>query len=344
MPSVDMRSDTITHPTEAMRQAMATAEVGDDVLGDDPTVERLEKMAAERMGKEAGLFVASGTMGNLVCQLTHCARGNEVILGSRSHVFLYEQGGGAALGGIFPHTIANQPDGKLALEDIQAAVRADNVHFPRSRLVILENTHNTCHGAPLERDYVEAVAALAARNNLKLHIDGARIFNAAVALGVPAAELVAPADSVTFCLSKALAAPVGSVVCASKEFILEARRNRKILGGGMRQAGILAAAGIVALTDMVERLADDHANAYQLAAGLEDIEGVNVEPASVATNIVYIQVTREDLDAPTLAAKLDQQGVRLLPLGDRTMRAVTNYHVTDEGIDHALAVFRRVMD
>jgi threonine aldolase len=343
MPVVDMRSDTITHPTDAMRSAMATAEVGDDVLGDDPTVRRLEEMAADKMGKQAGLFVASGTMGNLVSQLTHCGRGDEVILGHRSHVFLYEQGGAAALGGIHPHTIANLPDGKLDIEEIRGAVRADNPHFPRSRLIILENTHNACSGMPLAADYIGKVAALAAENNLKLHIDGARIFNAAVALGVPPATLVAAADSVTFCLSKALAAPVGSVVCGSKSFIAKARRNRKVLGGGMRQAGILAAAGIVALTEMVDRLAEDHANAKRLALGLADIQGLKVDPIRVVTDIVFIEVTQKDLDARTLAEALDRRGVRLLAADNRIMRAVTNYHVTAKMIDHAIEVFRRVM-
>ena len=258
---VDLRSDTITLPTPSMRKAMATADVGDDVFGEDPTVNHLEEMAAERLGKEAGLYVTSGTMANLVCQLTHCGRGEEMILGDQAHIFFYEQGGSSAVGSIHPRTVPNQPDGKLLLEDIEAAVRPDNVHFPVTRLVVLENTHNRCNGAPLDSDYLQSVRRLADTYGLKIHMDGARLFNAAVALDVAAAELAAAADSVSVCLSKGLAAPVGSVVCGTRSFIDRARRARKVLGGGMRQAGILAAAGIVALTEMTDRLAEDHANA-----------------------------------------------------------------------------------
>ncbi|MFZ0241310.1 MAG: GntG family PLP-dependent aldolase, partial [Desulfobacterales bacterium] len=210
---IDLRSDTITLPTPAMRQAMAAAEVGDDVFGEDPTVRRLEEMAAERLGKEAGLFVASGTMANLVSQLTHCGRGDEMILGDQAHIFYYEQGGSAAVGGIHPRTVPNKPDGKILIEDIEAAIRGEDVHFPRTRLIMLENTHNRCYGSPLDTAYLQSVRRLADRCGLKVHVDGARLFNAAAALSVTAAELAAPADSISVCLSKGLAAPVGSVVC-----------------------------------------------------------------------------------------------------------------------------------
>jgi threonine aldolase len=242
---VDLRSDTLTKPTPAMRQAMAEAEVGDDVFGEDPTVNRLEEMAAERLGKEGGLFVASGTMGGMVCHMAHCQRGDEIIIGDKSHTFLFEQGGSATVAGIHPRTVPNQPDGKLALDEIEAAIRPDNDHFPRTRAILLENTHNLCNGYPLDFDYMQKVGELARRYGLKVHVDGARLFNAATALDVNANELVAEADSVSFCLSKGLAAPVGSVVCGTKDFIARARRARKVLGGGMRQAGVLAAAGIV---------------------------------------------------------------------------------------------------
>ncbi|WP_373501390.1 GntG family PLP-dependent aldolase, partial [Desulfococcus sp.] len=232
MQVIELRSDTLTRPTDAMRKAMAEARVGDDVFGEDPTVNRLEEMAAARVGKAAALFVASGTMGNLVAQLTHCGRGSETILGDESHVFYYEQGGAAALGGIHPRTIPNRPDGTLAVEEIAAAVRPDDNHFPRSRLILLENTHNRCGGAPLTPAYTAAVGRLARDRGLSLHVDGARIFNAAAALGVDVRELTAPADSVSFCLSKGLGAPVGSVLCGGKDFIAEAQRNRKVLGGG----------------------------------------------------------------------------------------------------------------
>ena len=343
MRSVDMRSDTITRPTPAMRRAMAEAEVGDDVFGEDPTVNRLEEMAAERLGKEAALFVASGTMGNLVSLLAHCGRGDEVILGDQAHTFLYEQGGMAALGGIHPHTLPNQPDGTLDLQQIEAAIRPDNVHDPRTRLIALENTHNRCWGSPLSVAYMREVGALARRRGLKVHVDGARLFNAAIALGVEARELVADADSVTFCLSKGLAAPVGSVICGRRDFIAEARRARKVVGGGMRQAGVLAAAGIVALTQMVERLAEDHAHARRLAEGLAELPGVCIDPARVRTNIVYFEVTRPELTAAELVERVGAEGVRVLPLGPRLVRAVLNYHVSADDVEYALAAFGKAL-
>ncbi|WP_372683294.1 low-specificity L-threonine aldolase [Desulfosarcina sp.] len=338
-----MRSDTITRPTTAMRKAMAAAEVGDDVFKEDPTVNRLEEMAAQRVGKPAALLVGSGTMGNLVSQLSHCGRGDETILGDQSHVFFYEQGGASALGGIHPRTLANELDGTIALEKIEAAIRPDDVHFPVSRLVILENTHNRCSGSPLKPAYTTAVGRLVNQHGLKLHIDGARIFNAAVALGVDVAELAAPADSVTFCLSKGLAAPVGSVVCGDEAFIARARRMRKSVGGGMRQAGIIAAAGIVALTEMVDRLVEDHANARALALGLAEIQGLQIDPDAVATNIVYFRVVKNGMDAPAMVAQLGASGVRVLPTAKDQMRAVLNYHVTLADVQRALAVFCRVM-
>ncbi len=341
---VDLRSDTITRPTPAMREAMAAAEVGDDVFGEDPTVRLLEQMAAERMGKEAGLFVASGTMGNLVCILTHCGRGDEMILGDQAHTFYYEQGGCAALGGVHPRTLTNRPDGTLDLEQIEAAVRPDNVHFPRTRLIALENSHNRCGGYPLSSDYMRAVREIADRYCLQLHIDGARIFNAAVALGVSPGSLVAAADSVSFCLSKGLGAPVGSVVCGRRDFIAAARRTRKLLGGGMRQAGVLAAAGIVALTDMVDRLAEDHRHARRLAEGLSHCRGLRLDPEQVRTNIVYFGLEPEVHSASDLAMRLHQQGVEVLATGLRQLRAVTHYHVTSDDVDYALRIFQTVTE
>jgi len=273
MQTFDFRSDTTTHPTEKMRQAMASAEVGDDVYGEDPTVNALEQKAARMLGKECGLFVTSGTMGNLLAVLAHCARGEEAIMGTQGHTFLHEAGGVSALGGVVIHTVPNQPDGTIALKDLENALRnPEDVHEPISRLVILENTQNACGGVPLSLEYTESVAAFARKHGLLLHLDGARIFNAAVALGLPASRLAEPADSVTFCLSKGLCAPVGSVLCGDAAFISKARRLRKMLGGGMRQAGIIAAAGIVALDEMVDRLAEDHHRAALLAEGLRGIE------------------------------------------------------------------------
>jgi threonine aldolase len=252
MPFIDLRSDTVTLPTPAMREAMATAEVGDDVLGEDPTINRLEAMAAERVGKEAGLFVSSGTMANLVSVLTHCARGEEIIVGDHGHIFLFEAGGASAVGGIHSRQVPNQPDATLDLAQVEAAIRPDDDHSPRTRLICLENTHNRCGGACLTPEYMGQVRALADRYGLKIHLDGARVFNAAVALGVDVRKLTRDADSVSFCLSKGLSAPVGSLVCGPADFIHEARRARKVLGGGMRQGGVIAAAGVVALEQMVD--------------------------------------------------------------------------------------------
>ena len=340
MRTVDLRSDTVTQPTPAMREAMARAEVGDDVFGEDPSVNRLEALAAERMGKAAALFVASGTMGNLAAVLAHCGRGDEMILGDLSHTFLYEAGGAAALGGVHPRTLPTQADGTLSLPAIEAAVRADDPHFPVTRLICLENTHNRAGGAALEAEYLRQVAALAERRGLRLHLDGARLFNAAVALGIPASELAAPAHSITFCLSKALCAPVGSVLCGEAEFVARARRIRKQLGGGMRQAGVLAAAGIVALETMVERLAEDHARARRLAEGLARLPGVALDSGTPRTNMVYFNLTDDcPFDGAQLAARLARQGVRVHPSGARRFRLVLHHDVDDEGLERALAAF-----
>lgn len=343
MRTVDLRSDTITLPTESMRKAMASAPVGDDVFGEDPTVNKLEEMAAAKLEKQAALFVTSGTMGNLVSQMAQCTRGEEIILGNEAHIFTSEQCGASTLGGISLHTVPNQSDGKLLPEHIEAAVRPENVHCPRTRMIALENTHNRCNGSPLDVDYMESIGDIAKRHGLNLHVDGARIFNAAVALGVPASKLVKRADSVTFCLSKGLAAPAGSVVCGSTEFIAEARRIRKVLGGGMRQSGVLAAAGIVALTEMVDRLADDHANAKKLAMGLSEMDGISVNPDNIRTNIVFFEINRPDLPSVTLADRLKAEGVRVGPKPPNQIRAVTNYHISSEDIDYTLKAFRKLL-
>ncbi len=344
MKTIDLRSDTVTLPTPAMREAIYNAELGDDVFGEDPTTIRLEKMAAERMGKEAAMLVVSGTMGNLVCILTHCRRADEVILGDRSHTFLYEAGGMSAVGGIHPHTVVNQPDGTMRLKEIEAAIRGDNVHFPRTRLICLENTHNRCSGAALPLEYMTAVAALANDRGLKVHLDGARIFNAAAALQVDVKELTRYADSVSFCLSKGLSAPVGSVICGSKKFIAEARRNRKILGGGMRQCGIIAAAGITALEKMVDRIAEDHANAQRLAQGIARIPGLSIEPEKVQTNIVYFDIASRQIKPEELLNQLGNKGIKILKLGLFRFRAVTHYGISTEDIDLTLTTLAEIME
>jgi threonine aldolase len=340
---VDLRSDTMTRPTPAMSEAMARADVGDDVFGEDPTINKLEQMAAERLGKEAAVFVVSGTMGNLVSLLAHCGRGEEIILGNLSHTFFFEQGGSAAVGGIHPRTVPNRPDGTLPPAEIEAAIRTDNVHFPQTRLIVLENTHNLCGGHPLDTEYMQTVGDIARRHGLKIHVDGARLFNAAVALGVTVDKLAAHADSVSFCLSKGLAAPVGSVVCGSREFIAKARRARKIVGGGMRQAGVLAAAGIVAIDEMVDRLVEDHDNARKLAEGLAAIPGLSIDPSEIKSNIVYFGVKRNHMTPEQLVARLEEEGARMLPVGADRIRAVTHYHITADDIDYVLAVFSKVL-
>ncbi len=340
---VDLRSDTVTKPTPAMRRAMANAEVGDDVMGEDPTVNRLEAMAAERLGKESGLFVVSGTMGNLVSLLSHCGRGDEVIIGDSAHTYIYEQGGMAALGGIHPRVVPNRPDGTLDLAEVEAVIRPDNVHFPHTRLITVENTHNRKGGVVLSPRYMAELGALARKHGLRVHVDGARIFNAAVALGIPVADLVREADSITFCLSKGLSAPVGAVVCGSQEFIAEARRARKVVGGGMRQAGVIAAAGIVALNEMVERLVDDHANARVLAAGLAELPGVELREESVQTNIIIFSWQRSDMTPQQLVAAMAKLGVLFFSIGGNRLRLVTHYGIEREDIVYTLEQFRRVL-
>jgi threonine aldolase len=341
---IDLRSDTVTRPTPQMRAAMAAAEVGDDVYGEDPTINHLQELAAERMGKEAGLFVPSGTMGNLAAVLTHCTRGDEVILGNLGHTFLFEGGGIAALGGVHSYVLPTLPDGTLALEDIRTAIRTDDPHFPISRLITLENTHNRCGGVPLSVEYMDQVEQLARETGLKVHLDGARIFNAAAALGVPAARLTRAADSVTFCLSKGLCAPVGSVLCGSKEFIYKARRIRKQLGGGMRQAGVLAAAGVVALETMVSRLAEDHNRARRLAHALAAIPGIVVERIDPPTNMVFVGLADEvKVDAPQVVQRLLEYRVKVSAVSSRRFRLVTHYWVDDEGIDRTVQAFRCVL-
>jgi threonine aldolase len=341
---IDLRSDTVTNPTPAMRQAMYTAQVGDDVYGEDPTVNRLQELAAEKTGKEAGLFVASGTMGNLAAVLAHCARGDEVILGHLAHTFLFEAGGISALGGVHSHQVLNQADGTLALEDIRAAIRPNDVHFPVTRLICLENTHNRCGGVELTAEYTRQVGNLARENDLRVHLDGARLFNAAVAQGVSAAELAGPADSVTFCLSKALCAPVGSVLCGSREFIRRAHRIRKQLGGGMRQAGVLAAAGIVALETMVDRLAEDHRRAKTLAARLQALPGLALDPGSPFTNMVFVSLAEDAaLDGQQFAVRLSELGVKVGVVGSRRFRLVLHYWIDDPAIDQAAAAFESAL-
>ena len=332
---VDLRSDTKTLPSPEMRRAMAEAELGDDVEGEDPSANRLEAMAAEMLGKEAGLFVASGTMGNLVAILTHCKKGDEIIMGDKTHIYLGEAGGASALGGVAYHPLPNDDEGRLHPDQIEAAIRPDNFHYTKTRLIALENTHNSSGGSVLTPEYQSAVAEVARAHEIPVHVDGARIFNAAVYLETPVSELVKDADTTTFCLSKGLGAPVGSVLCGSHEVIDEARRWRKMLGAGMRQVGVLAAAGIYALENMVDRLAEDHANARKLAMGLKDVPGITIEPDSLPTNLVFLSVSVRSQDE--VVHRIESRGVKV---GDRgaVWRLVTHYGITTEDIDYALDV------
>jgi len=340
---VDLRSDTTTLPSDEMRQAIAESELGDDVFQGDPTVNRLQDLAAQRMGKEAALLVPSGTMANLASILTHCGRGAEVILGNRAHTYKYEKGGISAYGGIHSTQIPNQDDGTMQLEDIRDAIRGIDDHFPVTKLICLENTHNVCGGAPLSVTYTKEVANLARAHNIKMHIDGARIFNAAVALGVDIQDLVEDADSISFCMSKGLGAPVGSVICGSKDFIDQARGIRKGLGGGMRQAGIIAAAGIVALETMVDRLQEDHTNARLLADGIADLPGVVLDPETIKTNIIYFDLDDAAMESANFLTVLAAKGIQFFDTGPRRFRMVTHYGITAEDILYTIDGFKQTL-
>lgn len=346
---IDLRSDTVTQPSPEMRQSMAQAELGDDVLGDDPTVIALEERAAHITGKEAALFVPSGTMGNLACLMTHVPRGGEIIAGEGNHTFAHEAANFAVVVGAAMRTLPWDERGQMDPDALRRAWRnPDDVHDPITSLVMLENTHADSMGQPLPTEYVAEIAAVAHERGVPLHVDGARIFNAAVALDTSVADLLAPADSASFCLSKGLACPVGSIVVGSRDLIWRARRARKLLGGGMRQVGVLAAPGLIALRDgsagMIERLAEDHANARRLADGLANLPGVTkLDPARVRTNFVFFELARPELRMPFLAA-LEEAGVQMIdyPGGDR-IRALTHYGIETADIDAAIAATRQAL-
>jgi threonine aldolase len=330
---IDLRSDTVTQPTQRMRAAMAAADVGDDVFGEDPTVNRLEAMTAEMFGKEGALFVPSGTQSNLLALLSHCERGDEYIAGQDAHCYRYEGGGAAVLGSIQPQPLEFEPDGTLDLARAARAIKPADHHFARTRLLCLEDTQG---GKVLPLDYLARARAFALERKLAIHLDGARVFNAAVKQGVSVQEISGHFDSVSVCLSKGLGAPVGSLLCGSRTLLEKAHRWRKVLGGGMRQAGVLAAAGIVALTGHVERLADDHENARRLALGLADIKEVTVDLASVQTNMVFAGIARGSVGPLTDFLK----GRGIMVLGQENMRLVTHLDVTAEDMDTVIAAFR----
>lgn len=334
---IDLRSDTVTKPTPEMRQAMADAEVGDDVYEEDPTVKRLEELAADRIGKAAALFLPTGTMANQVAALTHAGRGDEVITEAESHIYFYEVAGLAVLAGVQVRTIPGA-NGAMRPEAVEAAIRPENIHAPRTALICLENTHNRSGGTVFPQEWVEGIGRIARNHKIPIHMDGARIFNAALASGRKAAELAAPVDSIMFCLSKGLSAPVGSMLAGTKEFIRAARKNRKLLGGGMRQVGVLAAAGLVALETMIDRLAEDHANARRLAEGLAEIPGLSVDLNTVQTNIVGCDLTTPAWNGPALVQAMSARGVKTNAMGPKRVRFVTHKDVDRAGVDQALQV------
>jgi threonine aldolase len=334
---VDLRSDTVTLPTPEMREAIARAELGDDVYGEDPTVARLEAVAAERIGKEAALLMPTGTMSNLAAMLVHCPRGTKAFLGSQAHIYVYEAGGPSAVGGIVMTPITNTANGEIEFEELRLELeRPSDIHFAAPGMIALENTHNLCGGAAVDLSHMAAVSDLAHIHKIPLHLDGARIFNAAHALETTAEKIASFADSVSFCLSKGLACPVGTMLCGTREFVARARRARKMLGGGMRQAGIIAAAGLVGLDRMVDRLAEDHLNARALAEGLGLIAGLNVWPVRRRTNMVVFEVDEGPAAAVKFAAALKDRDVLVGVRGPSAFRAVTHYGLARAQIDRAV--------
>ena len=338
---IDLRSDTVTQPTEAMREAMARAAVGDDVFGEDPTVNELEALAAEKMGKEAAVFVPTGTMGNLIAILAQTQKGDMVVLEAACHTYRFEAGSISAVAGVIPNPIVGV-NGFITADQLRAAVPGPNIHIPPPRLLVLENTHNRAGGMPFSPQEMDATCLAARQLGLAVHLDGARIFNAAVAFGVPATDLTRNVDTVMFCVSKGLSAPVGSLVAGPRELIERARRFRKMVGGGMRQAGVIAAAGIVALTTMVDRLAEDHANARRLAQGLSEIRGLAVNVERVRTNMVLVEVA-PPLSAAEFCARLRRDGVLALPVDPQTVRMVTHRHITFGMVERAVAAAARAV-
>jgi len=340
---IDLRSDTVTLPTDEMRKAMENAEVGDDVYQEDPTINQLEKLAATKVGKEAALFVPSGTMGNLIAVLAHCQRGEEVILGAESHIYYYEVGGISAVAGVMPHAISGDSKETLTSQTIEKALREENIHYPETSLICLENTHNRAGGTICPTQVTKEIYQLAHQRNIQVHLDGARIFDAAVALNLEPAILTKDVDSVMFCLSKGLSAPVGSILAGSQKFIEKARKQRKMLGGGMRQAGVLAAAGIVALVKMVDRLKEDHDNARILGEGLSRIDGINVDLKTVQTNMVYFDLQQSGMDTYQFLSRLSKYNILGAPRPPTKVRLVTHYGTTKEDILTTIKAIKNII-
>ena len=336
---IDLRSDTVTQPSKLMLDELIQAPLGDDVFAEDPTVNELENQAAKLLGKEKALLVPSGTMGNLIAVLVHCGRGTEVILGDCSHTFIYEAGGVSAFGGIHSHQLKNESDGTINIDLIENAIRQDNVHFPKTSLICLENTHNMCFGSPISIQYTNQVSRIAKKNNIKLHIDGARIFNAATALNIGVRELVQDADSITFCLSKGLSAPIGSILCGTKDFIYEARRTRKALGGGMRQAGIIAASGKIALNQSINQLSVDHENAKYLADEINKISYFDIEIDRIKTNILYFSINHDSIRGSDFVQLMHDKGIKFFEVSKNKFRLVTHSGINHDNVKYVIEMF-----
>ena len=342
MKVIDLRSDTVTHPTDSMLTAMANAKLGDEGFADDPTVNLLQEKVADMMGKEAALFMPSGTMANLAAILAHCKRGDEIVLGDLSHIYVYEYGGASSLGGVIYKPLPNAEDGTLSINSVHEATRPLSSRFPNTALVCLENTHNRCSGAVLPQDYVESISKISHDNGSVVHLDGARIFNAAIAQNLHPKDLVSTVDSAMFCFSKGLSCPIGSILLGTNDFIAKARIIRNTLGGGMRQVGVLAAAALVALDEMIDRLIEDHNNASLLANGLRKLKHVRLRSKVTETNIVIFEVPNKD--TKELLSLFEKRGLKASnPYGDN-IRMVTHYGISEEDIDEALGIVESVVE
>ena len=341
---IDLRSDTVTLPSNDMKKFIIDSPLGDDVYGEDPSVNLLQNKIAKIFNKEAALFVPSGTMANLIAVLTHCNRGDEVILGDKSHIFYYEAGGISAFGGIHSHQLKNNDDGTININDIKTSIRAlGNDHFPKTKLICLENTHNACYGSPLNTEYFHDVKKVANKHDLSIHLDGARIFNAAIALNKSVDELTKDCDTISCCLSKGLSAPVGSVVLGTKAFILKAKHMRKALGGGMRQAGLIAAGGIFSLENMIDRIADDHVNAKELAYELHKIKTISINPEQVYTNIIFIYNKNTKISNKQLLNELEKNNIKIDYKGNSKFRLVTHSGFKKRDINSVVKVFKEIL-
>jgi len=341
---IDLRSDTVTLPSPEMKNFMFEAPLGDDVYGEDPSINELEKKASTVFGKENALFVPSGTMANLISVLSHCERGNEFLLGNKSHIFKYEAGGSSVLGGLHSHQLANNTDGTIGIENIVSAINTSNdSHYAMTQLLCLENTHNVCYGTAIEAQYFTEVKKAIAPYNLKLHIDGARIFNATIALKTSAKTLTQEADSVSFCLSKGLSCPSGSLILGNNDFIYKAKRLRKMLGGGMRQAGILAAAGIYALDNMINRLQEDHDNAKALASAIAEFSNIRLDTKKVSTNLIFFHLEDEKLSDDKFINELSINNIKIDTRGDRQFRMATHFGFTNNDIEKVVKTFKLIL-